>query len=71
MGSIGAFFMDAIPLEIPLGVWRQSMWWIVWIIQSSFLRVLFFLSAQNNSRARFTEYHPIVWCDWSSSRDEK
>ena len=62
--------MDAIPLEIPPGVRRRSLW-ITWIIQSSFLRVLSFLLAQNNSRALVTDYHPIVWCDWSSSRDEK
>ena len=68
MGSIGAVFMDATPLEIPPGVRRRCLW-MTWIIQSSFLPVLSFLLARNNSRALVTDYHPIVWCDWSSLRE--
>ena len=67
-GVLARFFRDAIPLEIPPGVRRQSLW-ITWIIQSSFLRVLVFLLAQHNRPALVTDYHPIVWCDWASSRD--
>ena len=33
--------------------------------------LVFLLLARNNSRALVTDYHPIVWCDWSSSRDER
>ena len=71
MGSIGAFIVDIIPLEIPPG--RSEAVHVdhtdYTVVVLSFLRVLFFLLAQHDSGALVTVNHPVVWCDWSSSRD--
>lgn len=69
MGSIGVCFFFPkkgcyTAGDTPPGVRKRSLW-IRWIVQSSFLRVLFFFFflARDNRRALVTDYHSVIWCD--------